>query len=194
MEWGNEMKRRTWQLIVTIAVMLVLPFSIGSAQEFEDPIDEPVEEYEQEYDEGAVLPVLATLAEYGSLDTFLELIKEAGLLEELKGDGPVTVFVPDDSAFAQLPPVQLEKLMSERQYLKEVLSRHIIAGCRVEFGDEPETLTVRAINGDLINIEVTEESVKVERAWIIDEQVECSNGLVHVINAVLLPVKGSRKG
>jgi uncharacterized surface protein with fasciclin (FAS1) repeats len=188
------MKRNSWRLILAIAVMLALPFSLGSAQDIEDPIEEPIEEYEPGYDVDTLLPIITILSEYGSLETFLELIKEAGLLEELEGDGPVTVFVPDDSAFVQLQPAQLERLMSDRKFLKEVLSRHIVAGHRVEFGDGPETLTVKALNGDVINIEVTEESVKIERGWIIDEQIECSNGLVHVIDAVLLPPKGARKG
>ena len=188
------MNKKIWKAGLAIVIMLAWPFSLGFAQDFEDPIEESIEEYEPEYDEDTIVSIITTLAEYGSLETFLELIEEVGLLEELNGEGPFTVLVPDDSAFAQLQPSQFERLMSDRKYLKEVLSRHIIAGHRLEFGDGPESLTVKSLNGDIIEIEITEESVRIEKAWVIDEQIECSNGLIHVIDAVLLPPKGQRKG
>lgn len=188
------MKKKTWNFALALAVMLALPFLVGSAQDFEDPIEELIEEYVPIDDEDTLVSIVTTMIEYGSLETFLELTQAAGLIEELKGDGPLTVFVPDDSAFAQLQPAQLEKLLSDREQLKNLLSRHIVKGQRVEFGDVADSLTVKALNGDVINIEVSEESVRIEKAWVLDEQIECSNGIIHVIDAVLLAPKGPRKG
>lgn len=184
---------RLWLLLVTATLLVATPCFNGFAQDMEDPIDELVEEQEYEH-EDELLSILNTSEEYGSLTTLLELLQESGLYEELKGDGPFTLLAPDDSAFAQLQPQQLEKLMSDREYMKTVLSRHIVKGHRVEFGDEPQTLTIKCLNGDVITAEVTDESVRVEQAWVIDEQIECSNGIIHVIDAVLLPPKGPQKG
>ncbi len=188
------MKKRIVKFALVATILLALPFSVGLTQDFEYPADESTDEYEPEYEEDVPPDIVKTMTDYGSLETFLGLLDKAGLMEKLKGQGPFTLFVPDDSAFAQLEPAQFEKLTSDPEYLKEVLSRHIVAGHRVEFGDNPESLTVKALNGAVINIEVTEESVRIEQAWVIDEQIECSNGLLHVIDAVLLPPEGQRKG
>ncbi len=187
------MMTRLWPLLVAATLLVATPGFVGSAQDSDDPADEPVEDYDEEY-EVEVLPIVETAAEYGSLATLVALLEESGLAEELNGEGPFTLLAPDDSAFAQLQPQQLEKLLTDREYLKAVLGRHIVAAHRLEFGDEPEALTIKCVNGDVINVEVTEESVRIEQAWVIDEQIECSNGVIHVIDSVLLPPKGQRKG
>ncbi len=186
------MKTKLYLTLMAIFLLVIAPFSVVWAQDYEDPAEETIIEPDME-DEEELVPILKTAADYGTLETFLELLHEAGLTKKLQGDGPFTVLIPDDSAFAQLKPKQLERLKSDRDYLKTILSRHIIVGHQVEFGDEPETLTIKTDGGDMLSVEVTEESVRIEQAWVIDEQIECSNGVIHVIDAVLLPLKVQRE-
>ncbi|MFH1699458.1 MAG: fasciclin domain-containing protein [Candidatus Zixiibacteriota bacterium] len=186
------MKTKYW-ILATLAVMLIIiPFlNTGMGQDPEDPVDEPIEEYEYEEE---ILPILRTAKEYGSLDTFLLLLRKCGLNEELNGDGPYTLFIPDDSAFADLKPEIWEKLNADGDYLKAIISQHIVIGHEIEFGEESRTFTIKVQSGDEISAEVTEESVRLDHSWIIDEWIECTNGVIHVIDSVLLPLKGKQKG
>ncbi|MFZ5979656.1 MAG: fasciclin domain-containing protein [Candidatus Zixiibacteriota bacterium] len=187
------MIRRIWLIWGAIVLLAVAPGFVVSAQDTDEPIDEIIEEYNIEYEE-ELLPVLSTAAEYGSLETLLELIRQSGLDKELQGAGPYTLMAPDDSAFAQLKPEQFERLSSDREYLKQVLSRHIIKGQKVVFGVAPQVLTLTSLNGDELIAEVTDDAVLVEQAIVIDEEIECNNGVIHVIETVLLPPEGQQKG
>jgi uncharacterized surface protein with fasciclin (FAS1) repeats len=187
------MMKRLWLILIASTFVLTAPYFMGSAQDLEDTENEPAEEDDYGL-EAEFLPILETAAENGSLETLLKLLKLSGLDSVLQGDGPFTLLAPDDSAFAQLQPKQLEKLMSDKEYLKAVLSKHIVAGHRVVFGDEPETLTMKCLKGDVITAEITEDGVQIEHAWVVEEQIECGNGVIHVIDAVLLPPRGQQKG
>lgn len=187
-------KQRSMLLINGGLLLILLPvfFILSTGHKSQPPV---VSNEESDIDlDQTTKPILDAVDEYGSLTVLSSLLKESGMDEELTGEGPFTLFAPDDSAFSQLQPAQLEKLTSDREYLREVLARHIVAGHRVEFGEETESLTIKTINGELLTAEITNEAVKVEQAWIIDEQLECSNGVIHVIDGVLLPQKGKHKG
>lgn len=168
------------------AALLVSP---GYAQEGEnDELYEPMYNVESEPDT-ELLPVMETIQEYGSLTTFYDLLVTSGLAEKLEGDGPFTVFAPDDAAFEQLTPEKKEQLKNDPVYLKAVLARHIIADRKLQFGSTPESMTITGMNGDMLAVEIDEETVKVDKAWVIDEWLECGNGVIHVIDEVLLPPK-----
>ncbi|MEZ5359984.1 MAG: fasciclin domain-containing protein [Candidatus Zixiibacteriota bacterium] len=173
------------------AAVLVAPCA---AQEGEDD-----ELYQPMFDVGEEqntesLPILATMVDYGSLTMFHDLLIKSGLADKLKGDGPMTVFAPDDAAFEQLKPEQLDKLENDSEYLKKVLMRHIVADKALQFGSEPDETTITTLGGDMVNIEVDEESVMIGKAFIIDEWLECSNGVIHVIDNVLLPPAKKNNG
>jgi uncharacterized surface protein with fasciclin (FAS1) repeats len=186
---GNTMNMPKWMLLIAAALLMAAPCSISSMQDTGDPIDEPIDEYESD---DKVLPIVGTAIEYGSLNTLVELLKKSGLDKELKGDGPFTLFAPDDSAFARLTDKQLRRLTSDRQHLRNVLARHIVKGQALVFGDSKD-LTVETMWGDKLTIRVSEETVQVGCATLIDEEIKCSNGVIHVIDAVLLSKKGLQK-
>lgn len=186
------MNTKPWLILMATALLVVTPFSLGMTQDLDDPLDELLLDVETD-DEEELLSVLKTAVEYEDLETLLELLHKSGLDKKLKGEGPFTLLAPDDSAFAQLRPDQLERLFSDKEHLQDVISRHIIVGHRMKFGDEPEELTIKVLGGDVVEVEVTDESVRIGEAWIVDEEIECSNGVIHVIDGVLLPPKGQRK-
>jgi len=179
------MKPKGWLIAGAAALLLVAPFSICSMQIDDEESDQPLEANEPEPVE-ELLPILSTAKEYGSLGTLVKLLKESGLDAELKDTGPYTLFAPDDSAFLSLAKGKLDQLRSDPEALKAVLSRHIVKGRALIIGDEADE-TVKSLGGDKIRISADEESAYVEYALIMDEGIECSNGVIHVIDAVLLP-------
>lgn len=186
------MKTKLWLTLFTAALLVTVSFSPGWAQEYQNEQEENYLDLEVEGE--AELPsILATATEYESLGTLLELLRLSGLDNELEGKGPITLFAPYDSAFSQLSSRQMERLRTDKKYLSSVLSRHIVTAERIVFGDQPEMGKITSLNGEVINSEVTEEGVCVEQAWIIDEEIDCSNGVIHVIDAVLLPIEGKQK-
>jgi len=186
------MKVSPWLQLISIALATVMACVAVSAQAPDDPAQEPTEARESGYDE--VGSILATVADYGTLRSLLNLVYQAGLDTVLTGPGPVTLLAPDDSAFARLPAERMERLKSDKEFLKKVLRHHIIAGRRVEFGDGPQTVPLVTLSGDTLVADVNDYRVEVDSALVIDEQVDCSNGVIHVIDAVLLPLKERRKG
>jgi uncharacterized surface protein with fasciclin (FAS1) repeats len=177
------------QITLAILLMVAVPFSSGWAQDYDEVEEGVVIDYNDEDEEGEFgLPsILTTISEYETLGTLFDLLKRSGLDAKLKGIEPYTVFAPDDSAFAQLSSKQREILKSDMDYLKSVLSLHIIFGEWIRFGNENEILTFKTINDEVIKAEVTKESVLIGNALVIDEEIECGNGVIHVIESVLLP-------
>ena len=186
------MKTKLWLMLFAAALLVAVSFSPGRAQSYQNAEEENRLEFDAE-DEAELPSILMTAVEYESLSTVLELLRQSGLDKELEGEGPITLFAPYDSAFLQLSPGQMEKLRNDKKYLISVLSRHIVTADRIVFGDKPEMRKITSLNGEVINAEVTEEAVRVEQAWIIDEEIDCSNGVIHVIDAVLLPLEGKQK-
>jgi len=120
----------------------------------------------------------------GSFNTLVIAVKEAGLVETLKGDGPFTVFAPTDEAFAKIPQDQLNALLADKEMLTKVLTYHVVPG-KVMAADvapgqvptvEGQSLTVSTYNGVMVN-----------NANVIKTDIVASNGVIHVIDTVLLP-------
>jgi uncharacterized surface protein with fasciclin (FAS1) repeats len=185
------MKTRLWLLLAAAILLVAVPFTIGSMQGAEDPNEEPVDEYRYE-SEDSLHSILVTIVEVGSLDTLMYFLKKSEMHKELKDSGPYTLLAPTDSAFAKLTKKQIHRLTYDRKFARSLLARHIIKGKALLFG-ESEELTVETMWGDRITIQVTKDYVQVGRATVVDEAIECSNGVIHVIDAVLLPSKEQRK-
>jgi uncharacterized surface protein with fasciclin (FAS1) repeats len=179
------MKTKHWLIALATSLLLVVPFSAGLSQHEEDEFDTPVDLYEPT-EEDELLPVLATIREYSSLNTLSRLLKQSGLTDELKKSGPYTLFAPDDSAFKLVPAKTLEELNTDPKALKALLERHILKGKAFLFGDNCNE-TVESMSGDTIRVMADDDAAYVEHALIIDEEINCSNGVIHVINAVLVP-------
>jgi len=130
--------------------------------------------------------IVDTAVGAGSFDTLVAAVKAAGLVETLKGDGPFTVFAPTDEAFAALPDGTVENLLKpeNKDQLVAVLTYHVIPA-KVMAADVAAG-KAKTVNGAEITI-TTEDGVKVDKANVVKTDIKCSNGVIHVIDAVILP-------
>ncbi|NEO57856.1 MAG: fasciclin domain-containing protein [Okeania sp. SIO3B5] len=131
--------------------------------------------------------IVATAAEAGQFNTLAAALKAAGLVETLQGEGPFTVFAPTDEAFAALPAGTLEKLLlpQNKDKLVEILTYHVVPG-KVMSGDL-ESGMVKTVEGSEVNIDVSDAGVKVGDAKVVKADVAASNGIIHVIDTVIIP-------
>lgn len=121
-------------------------------------------------------------------ETLVAAVKAAGLAETLSGTGPFTVFAPTDEAFAKLPPGTLESLLKpeNKDKLVAILTYHVVPG-KVTAADVVKLDTATTVNGQAADITVTDGKVKVDAANVTATDVAASNGVIHVIDAVILP-------
>ncbi|NCO19585.1 MAG: fasciclin domain-containing protein, partial [Gammaproteobacteria bacterium] len=113
-------------------------------------------------------------------------VQAAGLVETLKGDGPFTVFAPTDEAFAAIPAADLEALIADKDALTRVLTYHVVAG-KVMAADVVGLTSATTVEGSDIEIRVNANGVRIDRANVIATDIMTSNGVIHVIDAVILP-------
>lgn len=129
--------------------------------------------------------VVDTAVEAGNFKTLVKAVQEAGLVDTLAGDGPFTVFAPTDEAFSKLPEGTLEGLLNNKEKLTEILTYHVVAD--KVMADSVMTLSnASTVNGKDVSIN-TSDGVKVNNAKVIKTDIECSNGVIHVIDTVLIP-------
>ncbi|MEO0823861.1 MAG: fasciclin domain-containing protein [Pseudomonadota bacterium] len=132
--------------------------------------------------------IVDTAVDAGNFTTLVAAVKAAGLVDTLKGDGPFTVFAPTDAAFAKLPAGTVEDLLKpeNKDQLTAVLTYHVIAG-KVMSGDiAGKALEAETVQGSTLAIDATDR-VTVDGATVILVDVEASNGVIHVIDTVVLP-------
>jgi len=129
--------------------------------------------------------IVDTAVSAGQFKTLVKAVQEAGLVDTLKGKGPFTVFAPTDEAFAKLPAGTLEALLMDKQKLASILTYHVVPGkvmaAQVKAGPvktvQGQSLTVRTMNG----------AVMVDNANVVKTDIVASNGVIHVIDSVVLP-------
>ncbi|SMY09035.1 fasciclin domain-containing protein [Flavimaricola marinus] len=129
--------------------------------------------------------IVDTAVDAGTFTTLVAAVQAAGLVETLKGDGPFTVFAPTDDAFAALPEGTVEGLLADPEALAAVLTYHVVAG-KVMSTDLSDGMMAATVNGAEITIG-TEGGVTVNDANVVTADIEASNGVIHVIDAVILP-------
>ncbi|ROU01012.1 fasciclin domain-containing protein [Histidinibacterium lentulum] len=132
------------------------------------------------------MDIVDTAVEAGSFSTLVTAVDAAGLVETLKGEGPFTVFAPTDDAFAALPEGTVEGLLEDTDALTSVLTYHVVAGS-VMSGDLSDGMTAETVNGAEITISIDGDTVMVNDATVVTADIEASNGVIHVIDGVLLP-------
>jgi len=132
--------------------------------------------------------VVDTAIAAGSFKTLAKALDAAGLVTTLKGAGPFTVFAPTDEAFAKLPDGTLETLLKpeNKEKLRRILTYHVVAG-KVMASDVVKLQSARAVSGDTITVKVEDGVVHVENATVTSADVLASNGVIHVIDSVILP-------
>ena len=132
--------------------------------------------------------IVDTAVTAGKFDTLVAAIKAAGLVDTLKGNGPFTVFAPTDAAFAALPAGTVENLLKpeNKEQLIAVLTYHVIPG-KVMSGDiAGQDLEVKTVQGSMVEIDAT-NGVMIDGATVMTADIEASNGVIHVIDRVILP-------
>jgi uncharacterized surface protein with fasciclin (FAS1) repeats len=130
--------------------------------------------------------IVETAIGAGSFNTLVTAVKAAGLVETLSGEGPFTVFAPTDEAFAQIPEDQLNALLADKEALTAVLTYHVVSG-KVMAEDVVKLSSAETVNGQSVDIKVMDGKVMVDGAQVVTADVEASNGVIHVINQVILP-------
>ena len=129
--------------------------------------------------------IVDTAVDAGSFTTLVAAVEAAGLVETLKGDGPFTVFAPTDEAFAALPAGTVEGLLEDPEALAAILTYHVVPG-KVMSTDLSNNMMATTVNGADVTI-MTEGGVTVNGANVVTADIEASNGVIHVIDAVILP-------
>jgi len=131
---------------------------------------------------------LVDTAVAGQFNTLVAAVKAAGLVDALKGPGPFTVFAPTDSPFAKLPPGTLENLLKpeNKEQLRKILTYHLVAG-EVMAKDVVKLQSAKTLEGESLKIHAGDGGVLVNNAHVTKTDIAASNGVIHVIDTVLLP-------
>lgn len=134
--------------------------------------------------------IVDTAIEAKGFSTLVTAVKAAGLVETLKGEGPFTVFAPTDAAFEKLPEGTLESLLKpeNKDTLVGILTYHVVPG-KVMAADVVKLKKAETVQGSKVRIKVKDGKVKVDKANVVKTDIECTNGVIHVIDAVILPCK-----
>lgn len=126
----------------------------------------------------------------GNFTTLVAAVQAAGLVETLQGAGPFTVFAPTDEAFAKLPAGTVEALLADPAALANVLTYHVLSG-KVMAAQVSDGLTARTVQGSTVTFSIVDGVVKINDAVISATDIEASNGVIHVIDSVILPPAGA---
>ena len=133
--------------------------------------------------------IVDTAVGAGSFKTLVAAVKAAGLVETLKGEGPFTVFAPTDEAFAKIPAETIQMLLKpeNKEKLQAILTYHVVAG-DVRAADVVKLQKAKTVNGQEVAIKITDKKgVMIDGANVIKTDIECGNGVIHVIDAVIMP-------
>jgi uncharacterized surface protein with fasciclin (FAS1) repeats len=130
--------------------------------------------------------IVQTAVAAGQFKTLVALVKEAGLAGTLQGKGPFTVFAPTDAAFAKVPIATLAALKHDRAKLRAVLLYHVLKG-KVSAAKVVKLRSVKTLNGQSLTIRVSHGNVTIGGARVVKTDIAASNGVIHVIDQVLIP-------
>jgi len=172
------------------AALMILPVAVAcDTQVAEDAID-PTAETMPEADEAEIVAgetIVDVAAANGSFDTLVAAIQAADLVETLSAEGPYTVFAPTDEAFAALPEGVLNKLLlpENKDVLTQILTYHVVEGAVMS--SDIVSGTASTVGGQEVTVTAADGSVMINEATVVQADVVASNGVIHVIDAVLLP-------
>jgi uncharacterized surface protein with fasciclin (FAS1) repeats len=130
--------------------------------------------------------IVDTAVAAGSFTTLVTAVQAADLVDTLKGEGPFTVFAPNDAAFAKIPAADLNALVADKAALTNVLTYHVVAG-KVMAADVVNLSSAKTVQGQDLKIEVIDGSVFVNGAKVIATDIQTSNGVIHVLDSVVMP-------
>ncbi len=137
-------------------------------------------------DDKAAKDIVDTAVGTGQFKTLVTAVKAADLVDTLKGKGPFTVFAPTDEAFAKIPQEKLEALLKDKKALTAVLTYHVVPG-KVMAADVVKLDSAKTVQGQSVNIVAKDGKVTINGANVLKTDIICGNGVIHVIDAVILP-------
>jgi uncharacterized surface protein with fasciclin (FAS1) repeats len=129
--------------------------------------------------------IVETAIQAGSFNTLVKAVQAAGLVDTLRGDGPFTVFAPTDEAFSKVPSDTLEALLENPEMLRAVLTYHVVPG-RLMASDVVKLSSAKTAQGQSLRID-TRDGVMIGDARVVKADIEASNGVIHVIDSVMIP-------
>ena len=130
--------------------------------------------------------IVDTAVSADDFNTLVTAVQAAGLVETLKGEGPFTVFAPTDAAFEKIPASDLEALLADKEALTAVLTYHVVPG-KVMAADVMGLDSAATVQGSNVDIQIVDGGVKIDNANVVQTDIETSNGVIHVIDSVILP-------
>lgn len=128
--------------------------------------------------------IVETAVSAGQFNTLATALQEAGLVDTLKGKGPFTVFAPTDEAFAKIPKAQLDALLADKEKLVAVLTYHVVPG--EVMSSDVTAGEVATVEGSTLDV-TTRDGVRVDGAKVVKADIKADNGVIHVIDAVVMP-------
>ena len=137
-------------------------------------------------DDKAAKDIVDTSVGAGQFKTLVTAVKAADLVDTLKGKGPFTVFAPTDEAFAKIPKEKLEALLKDKKALAAVLTYHVVPG-KVMAADVVKLDSAKTVQGRSVTIVAKDGKVTINGANVLKTDIVCGNGVIHVIDAVILP-------
>lgn len=129
--------------------------------------------------------IVETAVNAGNFKTLVAAVQAAGLVDTLNGTGPFTVFAPTDEAFAKLPEGTVESLLEDKEKLTKILTYHVVSG-KVMAADVSTMTEAPSLEGGMLKVD-TSNGVMINNAHVVTPDIDCSNGVIHVIDTVLLP-------
>ena len=137
-------------------------------------------------DDAAKKDIVDTAIGAEQFKTLVAAVQAAGLVEMLKGDGPFTVFAPTDEAFAKIPKDKLDVVLKDKKALTAILTYHVVPG-KVTAAEVVKLTSAKTVQGSSVAIEAKDGKVKVGGANVVKADIMCKNGVIHVIDTVILP-------
>jgi uncharacterized surface protein with fasciclin (FAS1) repeats len=170
MKTHNRIRTALVAALMTASVLGVASLAFAGQQKVEVPKKDIVE----------------TAVAAGDFKTLVAAVQAAGLEATLKGKGPFTVFAPTDAAFAKLPAGTVEALLKDKEALASILTYHVVAG-RAMAADVVKQKAWKTVQGQEISVVAGEKGVTIDGSNVLKTDIACSNGVIHVIDTVILP-------
>ena len=182
-------------LILIGGVIFAMSMSTGTNKVANTTPTESVEQMEQvdnnvaptmEEQKEEAQTIVDVAVKSGNFTTLVTAVKAANLVETLSSEGPYTVFAPTDEAFAKLPKETLDSLLKDPQKLASILTYHVVSG-KVMASEVVNLTEAKTVNGQTVSVKVMDGKVLINDANVITTDIDASNGVIHVIDTVLLP-------
>jgi uncharacterized surface protein with fasciclin (FAS1) repeats len=178
---------RTWRVLAASAAIVVVAAACSNGDDDEGTSSTTAavttEQSTAAEDAETIVDVASANPDFSTL---VSAVQEADLVETLSGEGPFTVFAPTDDAFAKIPPDQLQAILADKEQLTGILTYHVLPA-KVEAGDLQPTQSVATVQGENVDITVTDGAATINGCNIVETDVAASNGVIHVIDCVLTP-------